>query len=63
MEKLVLQQANKKIELSRPDKRGYVYIEIDDGDGPNDILLSQEQLMRLTLWLNEYHAKRQQAQN
>lgn len=60
MEKLILEQANKTIEFSRPDKKGYVYVEVDNGEGPNDILLSNEQLTRLTMWLHEYGREQQQ---
>lgn len=60
MEKLILEQANKTIEFSRPDKKGYVIVEIDNGEGPNDILLSNEQLTRLTMWLHGYGLEQQQ---
>lgn len=51
---LILTQANKTIEFSSPDKKGYVIVEVDNGEGPNDILLSNEQLTQLTMWLHEY---------
>lgn len=51
---LILTQASKTIEFSRPDKKGYVIVEVDNGEGPNDILLSNEQLTQLTMWLHEY---------
>lgn len=59
MKKLILEQANKTIEFSRPDKKGYIIVEVDNGEGPNDILLSPEQLTRLTMWLHEYGLEQQ----
>lgn len=59
MEKLILEQADKTIEFSRPDKKGYVIVELDNGEGPNDILLSNEQLTQLTMWLHQYGLERQ----